>query len=150
MPDNLPELRDIHLPDGVSFFPPAYGWWVIFGTIIGSIMLYRLIKLTLQKSKKRYALKLLKNLHSNSLIHQASSISTILRRICVYKYPEAVVLSGKQWTDFLNSKCKNKLDTKTSDLLLNAPYMQENSTVFSAEDIDKLQTFCRQWIGENL
>ena len=26
--DNLPELRDIHLPsDGVSIFPLAYGWW---------------------------------------------------------------------------------------------------------------------------
>lgn len=28
--DNLPELRDIHVPDGVSAFPPAYGWWVVW------------------------------------------------------------------------------------------------------------------------
>ena len=31
MEQNLPELRDIHLPEGVSAFPPAYGWWVILG-----------------------------------------------------------------------------------------------------------------------
>ena len=35
--NNLPELRDIHLPDGVSAFPPAYGWWVILATIIALV-----------------------------------------------------------------------------------------------------------------
>ena len=117
MPDNLPELRDIHLPDGISLFPPAYGWWVIVGAIIGSVLFYRLIRLMLQKSKKRYALRLLKTPADNNFIHQASAMSTILRRICIYKYPEAIVLTGKQWTDFLNSKCKEKLDDKTADLL---------------------------------
>ena len=150
MPDNLPELRDIHLPDGISLFPPAYGWWVIVGAIIGSVLFYRLIRLMLQKSKKRYALRLLKTPADNNFIHQASAMSTILRRICIYKYPEAIVLTGKQWTDFLNSKCKEKLDDKTAELLLNAPYMPDNRNVFSAEDIDKLQTFCQKWIGENL
>ena len=150
MPDNLPELRDIHLPDGISLFPPAYGWWVIVGAIIGSVLFYRLIRLMLQKSKKRYALRLLKTPADNNFIHQASVMSTILRRICIYKYPEAIVLTGKQWTDFLNSKCKEKLDDKTAELFLNAPYMPDNSNVFSVEDIDKLQTFCQKWIGENL
>ncbi len=150
MPDNLPELRDIHLPDGISLFPPAYGWWVIVAVIIGSALFYRLIRLMLQKSKKRYALRLLKTSTDNNLIHRAASMSTILRRICIYKYPEAIVLTGKQWTDFLNSKCKEKLDDKTAELLLNAPYIPDNSKVFSAEDVDKLQTFCQKWIGENL
>ena len=27
--NNLPEIRDIQIPDGVSFFPVAYGWWVV-------------------------------------------------------------------------------------------------------------------------
>ena len=150
MPDNLPELRDIHLPDGISLFPPAYGWWVIVGAIIGSVLFYRLIRLMLQKSKKRYALRLLKTPADNNFIHQASAMSTILRRICIYKYPEAIVLTGKQWTDFLNSKCKEKLDDKTAELLLNAPYMPCNNHTYSSNDVDELQLFCQQWIGENL
>ena len=51
MEQNLPELRDIHLPEGVSAFPPAYGWWVILG---GILLLLLLTELFL--SKKRYAL----------------------------------------------------------------------------------------------
>ena len=34
MQDNLPELRDIHLPESIPAFPPAYGWWVILAGII--------------------------------------------------------------------------------------------------------------------
>ena len=57
--DNLPELRDIHLPDGVSAFPPAYGWWLILAAIILAVVLFEVFKILRQKSKKRYALLLL-------------------------------------------------------------------------------------------
>ena len=45
MPDNLPELRDIHLPDGVSAFPPAYGWWVVLLAILSIVAAVKLIKI---------------------------------------------------------------------------------------------------------
>ena len=61
MQDNLPQLRDIHLPDGVSAWPPAYGWFVLAGALILTIVLIRLTLVLRRKSKKRYALRLLKN-----------------------------------------------------------------------------------------
>jgi len=33
------ELRDIHLPAEVSWFPPAIGWWIALALIIGTITL---------------------------------------------------------------------------------------------------------------
>ena len=45
MNDNLPELRDIHLPEGISAFPPAYGWYVI--TI--AIILYKIAHFNIEK-----------------------------------------------------------------------------------------------------
>ena len=33
---NQPELRDIHLPDPLSWWPPAIGWWLL---VIGSLAL---------------------------------------------------------------------------------------------------------------
>lgn len=60
MQDNLPELRDIHLPSGdISFFPLAYGWWVLAGVLAAVVLLAWLTRFLLQRSKKRYALKLL-------------------------------------------------------------------------------------------
>lgn len=150
MPDNLPELRDIHLPDGVSVWPPAYGWWVILAAALGSLLLYRLIKILRAKSKKLFALRFLENINYDNSVRSAVSMSEILRRICVYKYPEAIILSGQKWIDFLNAHSQEKLTGKAADLLLNAPYMPENEKRFEPVDVTTLKLFCQKWIGENL
>ena len=58
MEENLPELRDIHLPDGVSIWPPAYGWFVILLSIAAVFLLYELYRLWRRKSKKLYVFKI--------------------------------------------------------------------------------------------
>lgn len=151
MPDNLPELRDIHLPEGVSAFPPGYGWFVIAAVLISLFFLGKIIKLARQKSQKLYALRLLGRLSLDKYLAAAVGMSEILRRICVYKYPSAASLSGQDWIEFLNAHSKTKMTKKTADLLLNAPYMPETGEKdFSVADALKLKEFCKKWIGENL
>ena len=150
MPDNLPELRDIHVPNDLPDFPLGYGWLVI---IIGCILCwsaYKFIRFAITKSKKRYALNLLKNIALNNVQKSASAMSEVLRRICVQKYPEALVLSGNDWIEFLNKKAKSKLDNATAKLLVDAPYMPSNSKSYNIETLQKLKVFCLKWIGENL
>ena len=78
-------------------------------------------------------------------------MSEILRRICVYKYPSAASLSGREWIDFLNAHGKTKMSKKAAELLLNAPYMPETGEKdFSVTDALELKEFCKNWIGENL
>lgn len=150
MENNLPELRDIHLPEGVPAFPPGYGWGIILLAVIGLVLLVHLIVLFRRKSKKRYALYLLENIYCNDSISSAVRMSEILRRICVFKYEEAATLIGDEWLSFLNSKTKIPLEGKASELLLNAPYIPENSKGYSRQDVVKLRQFCKRWIGENL
>lgn len=150
MPDNLPELRDIHLPDGVSVWPLAYGWWTVLASCLAAWVLYRLFKIARLKSKKLFALRLLDSINCNNSLRSAAAMSEILRRICVDKYPEAVVLQGQKWIDFINAHSTVKLNGKTADLLLNAPYMPEDKADFAVADVVGLRLFCQKWIGENL
>ena len=149
MPDNLPELRDIHLPEGVSLYPLGYGWWVILCSILVCVASFYLIRFAVKKSKKYYALKLLNKIDIRHPVQAAISISEILRRICIYKYPQAITLSDKEWIDFLNSKSKIKLETNAAALLRDAPYMPANK-VSDGNHIKELKIFCQKWIGENL
>ena len=140
--DNLPELRDIHLPDqGVSFFPLAYGWWMIFGAIIASVLLIWLILQIRKQSKKLYAKYLLNKYAKENNIKSAIIMSEILRRICLKKYPEAVAFNGQKWADFLLSKSQKGLSEKSLLLLQTAPYIKEDCDDFSAQDIRDLRKF---------
>ena len=143
MQENLPELRDIHLPDGVSFFPPAYGWWVILAIIISAILAYHLVRIAIKKSRKVFALKTLENIDTHNVVNDSVKISEILRRICVYKYKEAVTLTGKEWLYFLNSKSKDKISSQAAELLINAPYISKKSTSFSEKDLAELKIFMK-------
>ena len=160
--DNLPELRDIHVPVGVSMWPPAYGWWVILLGVLAVILLFQIVKTLRRKSKKRYAFRLIEEIPAGNAVEAALQMSEILRRICVYKYKAAGALYGKQWVDFLNEKAKVKLKGAAAGLLVNAPYMEltppnlplkgEESlrAYYGIEHINKLKAFCKSWIGENL
>ena len=79
----------------------------------------------------------------------AISMSEILRRICIKKYPYAVSLNGKEWSDFLCSKSKHPLGKSAAFLLQTAPYRKEDDSI-SVQDIEELRRFCFNWVGENL
>lgn len=150
MNDNLPELRDIHLPEGVSPFPVAYGWWLVLAAIILIVLMVQFALYLRRYSKSRYALKLLQNISTENAVYAAGQMSEILRRICVFKYKDATTLLGKDWLDFLNIHSKQKLNGRPAELLVNAPYIKQDSWTYTAEDAKILQEYCQKWIGDNL
>ena len=150
MQDNLPELRDIHLPDGVSAFPIATGWWLCLAGIVLLFLLIQFILYLRRYSKARYALKLLKEISAENVVEAAKEMSEILRRICVFKYKEAAALLGTDWIAFLNKNSKTPIEGKSAELLINAPYIPKESSTYSVENLEDLRRFCQKWIGENL
>ena len=45
-------LRDIHLPDAVSWWPPAIGWWLLAIIIVAlAYGIYKIIKIQKHKQK---------------------------------------------------------------------------------------------------
>ncbi len=150
MPDNnLPELRDIHLPDEIAMFPHAYGWGVILLAAAGLFFVFWLLRKLHRRSKKKYALSVLAACPEEP-VAGAAEISRLLRRICLLKHKEASALFGQEWVDFLNSRCRTKLSGKAAKLLADAPYIGKNSQIYGSEELNILKNFCRKWIGENL
>lgn len=149
MNPDLP-LRDIHLPDGVSWWPIAPGWWLL----LMLLMLFAAVIWALRINKARgrmrkHALAELEKVETNFSQHQdaqqlASELSTLLRRICISRYPRTDVagLTGQAWLDFLNAQT-NSFETESADALLNGPF-QKRSNINSAA----LISACRRWIEQ--
>jgi hypothetical protein len=155
--ETLP-LRDIHLPDPVSWWPPAPGWWLVLGSIIAIAIFTLLIKKIRQRNLlKNFALGELTNIHNqyendNNKKILAQSLSILLRRVSVSFYPRKNVasLTGEQWLQHLdNTSDKKGFNTAEGHALITAPYLPEgknpgdNSNGINA---DSLISLCKTWV----
>ena len=147
---NMVEIRDIYIPQDVSVFPLAYGWWVILFAIVLFVVSLKFILWGIKTSKKLYALKKLKQINQENPIIFAIEVSELLKRICNVKYKKASVLHGSEWVNFLNEHTKSKLSQKTSELLMYAPFINKNEKKYTEKEVSELNVFCKQWIGDNL
>lgn len=153
--NDLP-LRDIHLPDAISWWPPAIGWWllpIVILTIIFTV--YQLIKFKKQiRSKtvyKKIAQLELQRIRENfndteDPVHLLRAISTLLRRIGLSYLPRETVasLTGEQWINQLNSLSQDTFfSNDLAKFLTSAPYMPNAD--FNPDD---LLNICEQWINQ--
>lgn len=148
--NNLPDIKDIHIPNGVSIFPLAYGWWVILSVVVLCVILWWVISMAFKTSRKYYALKRLEKIDTSSPVSAAIDISNLLKRICLFKYKEASALYGKEWITFLNQHAKHLLTESAANLLMYAPFMNNQSDTHAKEDADEIKHFAKLWIGANL
>jgi len=148
-------LRDIHLPDAVSWWPPAIGWWIL--PIIIALLgygIYKFIQLKKQQQKTAYrkmALKELSQIKSEFINQPASmeclrAISHLLRRIALSYLPREDVasLTGTQWVSQLNHLAQEATFTNThTELLVHGPYKKQF-------DFDQGELFesCEKWIKQ--
>jgi len=148
-------LRDIHLPDAVSWWPPAIGWWLL-PIIIAALAygIYKLIQIKKQQQKTAYRKMALKELSliKKNFSNQAASveclrtISHLLRRIALSYLPREKVasLTGTQWISQLNHLAQQAAFTNThTELLVHGPYQQQL-------DFDQHELFasCENWIKQ--
>ena len=134
MEQQLP-LKDIHLPEAVSWWPPAIGWWLL--ALFSVLLLATLITWTIRTIKqRRYRHAALAELQQYTALFEANGnvrdyadrVNRLLRRVAIQCYGRTAVshLTGKQWENFLQTQCPHKdFDTDTAHQLLKAAYAKD-------------------------
>lgn len=146
--DPLATLRDIHLPEPVSWWPLAPGWWWLLGALLITVGL--MIWLRRRRSERRLsdaALRELTLLTTRCADDQAAfiqALSVLLRRCAVARFSpqEAAGLIGESWLAFLDRHGGNRDFTEgPGRALLAGPY-----SVDTHIDAVALTEITRRWI----
>ena len=151
------DLRDIHLPEPISWWPIAPGWWML---VIGTIIILSIVILArrIYKSKQlkrdiRDELDSIKQTfqETSNRSQLAKSLSILLRRASISFYPSENIagLTGKDWLVYLDdtnasSNKKVTFNSETGRTLLSAPYLPDNSQINF--DTEALITLCEAWL----
>lgn len=146
--DDLPELRDIHLPEEITRFPLGYGVICFFVILALLVLILPYLRHLYLKSRKYYALNLIKAINKADM-EGVCKISEVLRRVCKVKHKKAVSLYGKDWAEFLQKKTSHQIAKKQMDLLINAPYAPSVANV-QEKDFEALKSFALLFVEENL
>lgn len=148
---NLP-LRDIHLPEAISWWPLAVGWWIVIGgffilLLAASLFFWRLLKPNLRKE----AATTLVSIESAFQLHDdphlcLSELSKFLRRAAISQkgVPQKIgSLTGEAWLEVLDRPLKKPAFSQgVGRILLTGPY----SPQADKEQVIALIQLCHQWV----
>lgn len=150
-------LRDIHLPEAISWWPLAPGWWLLAAALLLTLVfifiarkiylgrqLRRDITAELEAIKQQYQ-------QTQNKSQLAKSLSILIRRASITFYPSKNIagLTGEDWLLLLdqtnaNSAAGISFESDTGRILLTAPYQPEDSLAdFDAQDLIRL---CESWL----
>jgi len=154
MPVEPLPLRDIHLPDPVSWWPPAPGWWLLLisaGVIITGLLLFKHIRRRRRLNRTvRAELSMLREQYNDNhdRVQLAKSLSALMRRASISFYPRknSASLTGEQWLQHLDKTAQRKeFQHGNGSILATAPYLPSNSRIDT--DFDDLLSLCEDWLN---
>jgi len=116
LPTNTLELKDIHLPEQISNYPVAYGWWLLAALIILMIVI-AIIKIRKAVKRNQVKKKALTQLKDNAQMTN-SDIIALLKWAAMHYFSrsELAKLFGNSLKEFLISKLTSKHQQSFSDL----------------------------------
>jgi hypothetical protein len=156
----LAQLADIHLPEPVSFWPPAPGWWILAAIVIAAIIFgaikliaaARYRKITdhalaeLDKCYQAYAADSESESDKNALQLQfVNRANSVFKRVALYHFDntEIASLGGSQWVEFMRDSGNGQLlDAQIAHALSVGRFGTDIDV-----DVENFYAFGRQWIS---
>ena len=152
------ELKDIHLPDSILWWPPAPGWWVLGVVLIIFLFLMLLLLPKLWRwlrykpvrslSLKEFYLIKQSHQHQTDQKQTLQAITTLLRRTVMSKSGRIghAGVVGDNWINQLNQMSQKDCFTQAQGELLKHGRYQPAIEGQNKADIDSLLQSCENWI----
>ncbi|GAA4652436.1 DUF4381 domain-containing protein [Kistimonas scapharcae] len=154
----LEALRPNHLPDPVTWWPPAPGWWlaaliVLAGVGISAFLLYRHYarnryrRAALQESQN-IAAALENGEDSHAFV---SDLNRLLKRVALSAWPRDTVaaLHGNAWLDFLDKTSRSNDFTTGPGQVFGDERFAPGVHTLNQTEIDQLQRLVERWIRKH-
>lgn len=148
--DPLSQLRDIHLPEPVSWWPPAPGWWLAgFISLAALIALFYFLRRWRVKNRyRKVALKILSQLDvQDNELTSLEAISELLRRVAIQTFgrEKVAALAGEAWLAFLDKTGRTTDFSKGPGRVLGSDLYRPSVEA----DVEQVQLIARKWIKEH-
>ena len=155
-PNPLDQLRDIHLPEPISWWPPAPGWWIL--ALAGSALavwllrwLYRRYKAKHYRRQALAQLKELKELQAGSDSQdQLRALFVLLKQTATCAYPnrQPSSMAIDPFVEFLRFSCNQSVFSQPTGELQTLLYAKQTSE--QSQDIEALFEDTRIWIKAHM
>lgn len=150
MNPTLLDLKDIHEPAAIGWWPPAIGWWILAVAIpvliVLSVWLYkRLTRKTALKTARKILVQIKQDGNADNL-QKLCELSVLVRRVAISVSPRtaAAGLIGRDWLEFLDRSVKGApFSEGIGRLLTDAPY---RNTPPTEQEISQLIDLCENWL----
>jgi hypothetical protein len=149
--DPLAQLRDIHLPAPVDWWPPAPGWWLL-GFLLLALLGAALVWVLRRHRRRRYrrlALREVDALYTRWQQHNDSQtflreLNQLLKQAALSAFPASRVaaLSGEQWLKFLDSTLPRPQFDRAQTRVLADIYRADRAPL----QADELRDAARFWL----
>ena len=147
----LEQLRDIRLPDEISWWPIADAWWLLAIVTVLVIAITGLLIVRRRRSLRFNAMRELQLLRNDEQLQQqplmlAARAGELLKRI-VLRNPNdqsSASLSGDQWSQLLAEE-PGAMDSTVAEFIAVAPYASQQ-TGASAPSVASILDATERWI----
>nr|WP_321442553.1 DUF4381 domain-containing protein [uncultured Cohaesibacter sp.] len=145
MQAQLDQLRDIHLPQPIGWWPLAPGWWALIALVCLAIVAAIVWTWMRRRSARFIALRELEAINSEREDEFLTQLSSLLRRVARRRSAGADVLTGEAWSAFL-MEGKDGMSRDSASLLATGPYGPPANQNFEPE---ALRAETATWIRRN-
>jgi len=159
MPADIPQIRDIHGLDPISWWPPGPGWWLIGVTAILAVaalwmlLSYRerpLVTAKWQRDARRRLRSLRRRQTQMNTKEVAGELSELLRRIAMARFgrDSCAGLVGEEWITWLDENDPAGFDwQRNAAVLLEMPYAPPDGASIERPLINLLIDAALAWVS---